>query len=512
MTTIDGNHLADAVRSLLDEIDVLTADFGATVQAAVDSATTHPVDTEQAERLYTNVLRILRTARASGAAVSDEAISRDVRNLLRELPPDLAADDHVNPWGSVPLVPRNGLSPHPVTPIPSFNGKSIPMYEGYVDISQIGLWDKNHRVELQVMEFRDRNHREPEPEELLQLVQGKLRLPSLDKNDPYNIVALADSVARKGVVRPPILTSEGVPRDGNRRIAAAHYVLSSQAYRPEQKDNARWVKVWVAPPGTTEDLLDAVVVALNFEDDLREEWPEFIKARIVVAAYRSDRRGVKEVVTPAREAALRKAIGERYAIKTSEVTRYIKMVQWAEDFENYHVCERGRDAASVRYRADKIFQWFYEIQAGTTGDKITEQIEEDEELRRVVYDLMFDTMNAGTQVRSLWKVVADQEARAQLLQAHDHLAQQQNDDALAMVKEAVTTADRNNNKRKQIGFEGFLRSCVDRLGGAAPNVWLTAESALLIDVERVMQASFGVIEGLLAARGDRPVKVDVNRG
>lgn len=182
------------------------------------------------------------------------------------------------------------------------------------------------------------------------------------------------------------------------------------------------------------------------------------------------------------------------------------MVQWAEDFEKYHVDEQGKEAAAVRYRADKIFQWFFELEAGKTGDKITEQIEEDEELRQVVYDLMFDAMDAGTQVRSLWKIVADPQARDQLLQAHDHLGKQEKDDALAMVKEAVVTANRNNNKRKQIGFEGFLRSCVDRLGGAAPDVWLTVDSKLLIEAERVMTASFGVIEGLLVSRGERATK------
>jgi hypothetical protein len=501
VTTTYDDQLADAVRALLGEIETLTADFGPTVRAAVESATSHPVDATQAERLYTHVLRILREAKAGGREVTDEEISSGVRDLLQ----GAAEQVYEKPWGAVQLVPRNGLEPHPVTPVPTFNNKPIPMYEGYVDISTIGMWSDNHRVELQVSEFRDRNHRDPDPDELLSMVQGELRMPSLHVKDPYNIVPLANSIARKGVERPPILTADGVPRDGNRRIAAAHYVLSHD-YRPEQKENARWVKVWVAPSGTTDDLLDAVVVALNFEPDLREQWPEYIKARLVVEAYRTERAGVRGAVTPARERQLKKDIGEQFAIKSAAVTRYIRMVQWAEDFEKYHVDEQGKEAAAVRYRADEVFQWFFEIQAGKTGDKITEQIEEDEELRQVVYDLMFDAMDAGTQVRSLWKIVADPQARDQLFQAHDHLDKQEKDDALAMVKEAVVTANRNNNKRKQIGFEGFLRSCVDRLGGAAPDTWLTVDSKLLVDAERVMNASFGVIEGVLVSRGERATK------
>ena len=40
------------------------------------------------------------------------------------------------------------------------------------------------------------------------------------------------------------------------------------------------------------------------------------------------------------------------------------MVRWAEDFEEYHAADDEKDAAKIRYRANDIFQWFYEIEAG----------------------------------------------------------------------------------------------------------------------------------------------------
>ena len=40
--------------------------------------------------------------------------------------------------------------------------------------------------------------------------------------------------------------------------------------------------MWRAPKGTTEDQFEAIVVALNFEEDHKEEWPEYVKARLVV--------------------------------------------------------------------------------------------------------------------------------------------------------------------------------------------------------------------------------------
>lgn len=492
--TYDERLLA-AIRELLDEMEIISADFGPTVQEAVTAAKSQPIDPAAAERLYTRVLRILHADEAK----SDEEIAAQVRELLAE------SEAPERPWGSVNLVKRSGLTPHPVIPVPTFNGVAIPMYEGYVDVTSLDLWKENHRVELQVKEFVEQNHRQPESDELLQLVQGSLQLPSMSKRDPFNIEPLAKSIARKGVERSPILTADGEPKDGNRRIAAARWVVNSGAFNHEEVERARWVKVWVAPPGTTEDQFDAIVVALNFEDDLKEKWPEFVKARMVVAEYRKDRNGVIGGVTTARDKQLKKTVADKYAITPAALTRYIKMVQWAEDFETYHTDERGKNPADVRYKADDVFQWFYEIQAGRSADKITVQMEEDPELRKVVYDLMFDVMDSGTQVRSLWKIVADDEARKQLTDAHDELERNNKKDALDLVKEAVTTADRNTSTRKKIGFEGWLRQAIERLGGAPPDNWRTLESVLLTNLQRVFVASTGVIEAELVSRGERSV-------
>ena len=486
------------LRELLAEMETLSADFSPVVQEAVRDAKNHELDPVSAERIYSKILTVLRS---STGHLDERDIADEVRRLL-------AGPTEGKPWGSVPLVARNGLEPHLVQPVPTFNNLAVPMWEGYVDVMTLDLWKGNHRVELQLAEFREVHHREPDDDELLDLMQGGLHLPSLSKKDPFKIEILAKSIARKGVERPPIVTSEREPKDGNRRIAASKSVVNSRNFTAEEKERARWIKVWVAPPGTTDDQFEAIVVALNFEDDLKEKWPEFVKGRLVVDEYRKARNDVRGSFTPTHERALRKRIAEHFAITTNEVTRYLRMVQWSEDFESYHVDDHGRDAAAVRYRADDIFQWFYEIQAGKSADKITNQMDEDEDLRRIVYDLMFEVMDAGTQVRSLWKIVADPEARKQLETAHDQLERKDKIGALGLVKEAVTTADRNTATRKKIGFESFLRNCTERLGAAPPDNWRTLDSELLKDLERVFVASNGVIEAELVARGERAIAVN----
>ena len=218
-------------------------------------------------------------------------------------------------------------------------------------------------MQLHVPEFREINHRDPTADELKLLDARVLSLPSLDNKDPFKLERLADSIARKGVERPPIVTWEGEPKDGNRRIAASLLVLQDSKYSAEQRDRARWIRVWQAPEGTTEDQFEAIVVALNFEPDHKEDWPEYVKARLVVERYR-DLEGRAGKLERAKALRLRKEVAAQFAITHTEVKRYIEMVQWADDFEDYHTTERGLDQAEVRYKANDIFQWFYEVQAG----------------------------------------------------------------------------------------------------------------------------------------------------
>jgi hypothetical protein len=496
--------MSDALEELISEVEALCDDDGQVVREAVQLAREQPLPPADVERLFTRILTILRTA---GKDMTDEErtsvaveIRAETAALMAERNVALYSEsgdgDDLVVHGGLTFHARYGLRPRAVLPVPTFNGQPVLLTEGYVEVSRLMLWKDNHRVQLHVQEFREVNHRDPDEHELLLLMHGALPLPSLHKDDPFKLRGLADSISRKGVERPPIVTWDGEPKDGNRRIAASLLVLSDTKYTLEQKERARWIRVWQAPEGTTPDQFEAIVVALNFEPDHKEDWPEYVKARLVVDRYRSLKEDYRGAWSQTRDLELRKRVAEQFAIEHREVKRYLEMVQWAEDFEEYQTAERGLDPARVRYKANDIFQWFYEIQAGRGQDKLTARIQQDDTLRMIVYDLMYDVLDSGAQLRNLHKVVVDDAALDLLRKAHDeHKAER----AVAFVDAAIAEALKNSPTRR-LGFDQFLRTAVDRLGSAPPEQWRDIDVTLLNDLRRVFHASIGAIEGALAVR------------
>lgn len=498
MTNAEPTISTAAVADLVESATTLSEDHGDLVREAVREAAEFPLDEERARRLYTRILTILRAQ--DGGELSDVAradlaaeVRREVEEIVASAERPAAEDERL------PFVEHNGLRPRPVLPVPSFNDKTIPMVEGYVDVERLALWRGNQRLTLHVMEFKERNGgREPDPDELVKLMQGAIHLPSLEKTDPFKLKPLADSIARKGVETPPIVTHDGEPKDGNRRIAASLLVLYGKDYDAAEKQRARFIRVWCAPAGTTDDQFDAVVVSRNFESDYKEPWSEYVKARLVIEQYEIRKRQIQGRVTRGTLKKIREELAKDYAIKPAQIERYDKMIYWADDFSAYHE-EQGRDPAQIRYTTEKNFQWFIELDAGVGNEKLTRKLETDDELKAVVFDLMFDVLDSGAQVRNLYRVVNDAETAQMLLKAHEMLDRDP-DGSLELVEDAITEAKRRNVKRRSIGFEDFLKTMVDRLGTTPPDQWNGVNSELLLEVRRIMQSTLGAIEGQSTVR------------
>jgi hypothetical protein len=495
-----------ALAELIDSATILSEDHGELVSAAVREAVEHPLDEQRARQLYTRILKILRHHDADELADFErERIADEVRAEVEKV---IASVDRPKATGGLELITHNGLTPRDVVPVPTFNNKPIPMVEGYVEVDKLQLWPGNHRLALAVAEFEERNSRPPEPDELLKLMQGSILLTGVkNPTDPFKLKPLADSIARKGVETPPIVTFDGEPKDGNRRIAASLMVVHGKGYSAAEKERARYIRVWRAPKGTTEDQFEAIVVSRNFESDYKEDWPEYIKGRLVVEEYALRKSQVKGRITRPELKRIREELAKDFAIKPGEVERYNKMIYWADDFSAYHEAIANRDPAVVRTKTEKNFQWFYELDAGRGNEKLTRRLEGDDELKAVVYDLMFDVLDSGAQVRDLYRVVNDAESSRMLLKAHE-IKDSDPVRSLDIVEDAITEAKRRNVKRRSIGFEAYLKTMVDRMGATPPDQWNGIDTELLLDVKRIMEANLGSIDAQLSSRSAHREKIE----
>jgi len=506
----DGAEM-ESVERVIARACAVAEDDGSAIEAAVRDAAHIRLDAARAERLYTRVLEELRGLHRVGVdSVKAEAVRERIRREVRALVAEVdrpAATDTTEEGSGVALVARNGFRPRDVFPVPTFNGTVVPMVEGYVDVTTLDPWAENHRVVLFVDEFEEKNGRKPTADELLEILTGDITLGSEKNRDPFDLRPLAESIARKGVERPPILTFNGVPCDGNRRIASARMIVNGRngkKWTDEQKERARWVRVWRAPPSVTKDQLDAIVVALNFEDDHKKPWPEYVKARMVIDEFRHWKDSEGRLPGRARVKEIKEAVAKKFAIGSDEVTRYYGMVQWADDFIDYHA-QAGKPRGAVQHRTDTIFQWFYELGAGRTGEKVVERFDAEPELRAMVYDMMYDdTIESGAQVRALWTVANHPDGYKQLVNAHQ-LREKEGKEAKELIRDAVIDARARVRARKAIGLDQYLRGLTDRLGETPPSAWKDFPTEFLVEIRASLARAVGALDGELSARGHQPV-------
>lgn len=501
--TIDGKiDLRAAVQEVLDRAAVLVRDHDEDLAATLEATDIEPMPRVRAERFYERILTVVREYEVG--ALDAEAHERLVRKVRQEVA-------QILPPRSIELVERHGSEPQDVRPIPSFNGMPVNVRQGFASIETLRLWDKNPRSGLHTEEFSELNNgRTPDADELYKLMTGQIQMPGSRNRDPFQLRPLARSIARKGVERPVIVTDEGVILDGNRRWAASMLVLEDRDFGTEEKERARWLRVWKLDTDATGDQIEAVVVALNFEPDLKEPWPEYVKARRVTTLYDDLCQEKGERLSTAGRREIRREVAKQFAITMQEVTRYVNMVRWADDFQDYHA-GLGRESGAVRHRTNEIFQWFYEIDAGRGHEKLRTHIEADENVRAITYDLMHDVLDSGAQVRAMHKVVPDPDAWQLVLNAHKVLHSGEGDqedrraDALGLVKDAIDDVNLRRKKivRAKAGFDEFLQTAVERFGQASPDDWSKVDPALLREVLRVCRGSIGSIEGALGVAAER---------
>jgi ParB-like nuclease family protein len=362
-------------------------DLGELVEDILVEGIDHPLGEEEAAQLLSRAVDALKQACAK---VGDDNGRRQLgtEGLVQQM---IAARRQLRQGSGarqarskIKLQDRDGVTAGPYRPTPYFRGRSIPVNGGYVRLDDIRLWERNARLELYIQQFEQTHRRRPNHAELVQIMTRQLRLPGSPKEDEFEIQQLARNIAENGLQRPPILSFSDELLDGNRRVAACHLIRESDQFTPDQKRRVEYVYALQLTEHANTDDENALVVALNFEDDCKRRWPEFVKARHVWNLWEELK--ALSPGTPDRER--RRQLAQSFGLEQKDVTRYLKMMEVANEFEEYLVSERGLDAHQVNHSTNTYFQYFDELQKGAGPGGVRHTLDQNEELKRLVFDLL----------------------------------------------------------------------------------------------------------------------------
>lgn len=473
--------LAGIIRSAF----VASTDFGPKVEALIAEGAAYPLDEAELKALVRKIVITMRRGAARrGDTDTLKALADNTENIVTKV---TNARSHNRASVVKEEIRKNGSGAdavdvsveQAVTPSPVYHGRRVAMRRKRMNTKDIPLWTGNERLDIHLEQFRAMNGRAPTNEEMLGLLHGTLQLPGVgeeNKEDPFWIKDLADSIAHNGVRQPPILDSDGVTLlDGNRRVAACAYILFSDDYEAEAKKQAETIWVWQLTEHADDDDRQAVIVSLNFESDCKLEWPDFVRARKVADDYDSMRLRVGEAnMDKKKDREIRRALARKYALKPQRVALYLQMVNWAERFEAYHVDEAGRDVHAVRHFGNENFSYFKELSDGMTKDDgVARILSEDPDYRGLVFDLLFEGKFKN------WESIRMLKHRDDQLERELKEARAEKDSAIG--KRNVTLAlnaayERHVDKRRTVGAEQTIQAFMKFLGKLPPEAYLDADT------------------------------------
>lgn len=427
------DEILAALEGVLAEAKRISEEVGQEVEEILRLGRENPLSRDELVGLLSRVVDTLqRRATERGDRQTAEELQGKVELLISKVirsREELEAPTRVMDVGprssqfrKMILDEHGGKRKEPVLPRPWFHGKEIPMWSGFVKTTELSLWDRNERLEIHLGQFQQTHGRSPTPEELLDIMLSQTVMPGVTKEDQFEIVDLARSIAINGVRKPPILDIDGSLLDGNRRVAACHFILNNDEFESEEKLRAEYIFCWQLTEHANDDDRRRVVVSLNFEPDCKQDWPEYVKARKVYEEWETILSLEPRGPGPKRLAELKKDLSRRYALgpDSGTVNRYLKMVEWANQFEEHHIQERKRDKFEVKHKANRYFQYFDEMAKGTSAGGVAHSLNQDDGFRRLVFDLLFDgKFRNWRQIRELKYISENDEAKEEIRRARE---------------------------------------------------------------------------------------------
>jgi hypothetical protein len=200
--------------------------------------------------------------------------------------------------------------PQPVIKQRLYNGRKLVVYECKVKINKITGWVDNPRLDLAKKSMMDKiGNRELTQDEVFDIM----------KNDKeIKLKGLRDDILKNGLREPLTLAHTGKLLDGNRRFFAIRYALDGMSVTDPNRQDLETIQAYVLSDDASLEDENNVLVEENFSASLKIEWPEYVKAQMVIKAY-SEGLGVDEIT-------------KKFGWEKTKVRETIRINEIIEDF------------------------------------------------------------------------------------------------------------------------------------------------------------------------------------
>jgi hypothetical protein len=179
------------------------------------------------------------------------------------------------------------------------------------------------------------------------------------KTDPdVRLKELRDDLIKNGLREPLTLSHDGKLLDGNRRFFALKFALENMPTTDPNRQDLEAVDAYVLTEAASEEDEQNVLVEENFSASLKIEWPEYVKAMMVVEANEQGL-SIEE-------------ISKKYSWGKSKIKETLRIYELISEFmmfatsspdpEDEHGGGLGMTEQEAENEAAKKYQFFNEAQ------------------------------------------------------------------------------------------------------------------------------------------------------
>lgn len=208
--------------------------------------------------------------------------------------------------------------PEPILCERLYNGRKMTVISCKVRVDKVKGWVENPRINVLKRQMQEKvGQRELTQDEIFEIMK---------ESDEIKLSDLRDDILKNGLREPLTLSFDGELLDGNRRFFALKYALEEAPKDYPNRQELETVPAYVLLDTASDEDKHNVLVEENFSASLKIEWPDYVKAEMVLQAS-------KDGLSP-------KDISAKFGWPMQKVRTALRIGEITDDFLVYATSEK----------------------------------------------------------------------------------------------------------------------------------------------------------------------------